>query len=177
MRAKSRRRNHSIGTKWLRPRGIFPVSVTAERDESKVEKAVSEIQGMNSQQTCKLGMLIDNMGAKNGLLAGDNQGKMIYEDNAPIFKNKELQLNIFFINRKGGKGVIRVKCFRHKKTSYGMSVYGDNRGAYRNNRCYRYGNSSLFKKLVSGGCCESDPPIRVGNSFRSCTFVFRVPEG
>lgn len=49
IRAEPRRKNHTLGAKWLRPGGGFPVATSGEREGSVMGKVVTEFNGIADQ--------------------------------------------------------------------------------------------------------------------------------
>ncbi|KAL8090281.1 hypothetical protein AgCh_039666 [Apium graveolens] len=74
MRAEPRRKNYTIGAKWLRPGGGSPAVKSGEKEDSVTGKVVTDISGIAYQKGEKDGMLIDISNDDKGISHGENQG-------------------------------------------------------------------------------------------------------
>lgn len=83
MRAEPRRKNHTIGTKWLRSGSGFPAVKSGEKEESGNGKVVTENNATENQLGGKEGMMIDsskgNKGISQGGIKGNSLGNNIVE--------------------------------------------------------------------------------------------------
>ncbi|KAK1366404.1 hypothetical protein POM88_041965 [Heracleum sosnowskyi] len=74
MRAEPRRKNHTMGAKWLRQGGIIPVSLVGMNDGEPQRKEGNGDHGTDNHTPIKLGISANNNGVGQSDMTGGNKG-------------------------------------------------------------------------------------------------------
>ncbi|KAK1372281.1 hypothetical protein POM88_028474 [Heracleum sosnowskyi] len=86
MRAEPRRRNHTIGSKWLRMGGVSPANNTTADSDDKV---VTEIDASSLSQGGKSGISADRNKQDTMLVSGEKHGDISDINKSLLSKNQE----------------------------------------------------------------------------------------
>ncbi|KAK1359460.1 hypothetical protein POM88_043934 [Heracleum sosnowskyi] len=87
MRVEPRRKNYTLGAKWLRPEGDFPAASSVEGERPIKGKVVTEIIGIADSRGEKEGMMIDSSNGDKEINLGVNQGSGSNSNRAPKIQN------------------------------------------------------------------------------------------
>ncbi|KAK1374683.1 hypothetical protein POM88_030876 [Heracleum sosnowskyi] len=87
MRAEPRRKNHTLGSKWLRPGGGFPAASSAKKERSVMGKVVTENNGSVDNKGVNEGMMVDILNGDKGINHGVIQGGSSNFNRAPNLQN------------------------------------------------------------------------------------------